>query len=312
MFSRRPSRRQSNIRKTYAAFPNSRNGCWRRPTENVDYGDSVSLAAALEERSCTIVTVTVPEGSSSAQICLDEMFVYRLTDEGWTKTETPWEWTDNGSYSVVKLDCGRDFDFGSFNNVSGVAAYSFTYTPAQKMEITCVNINRDWTIKLYKTDASDHTVSLRGAVFALYSPASQDQLTDAQIEEARADASLDAALQLDKTRTEGAVVYYLADIVVTGQSGTCTLENLLEDSYLLLELQAPAGYNLDSTVYKIDRDAETLEVDVTIENTSGYVLPLSGGNGTARYYTAGTVLMLVSCCGGYVIWLKRRKWDTRG
>ena len=94
-------------------------------------------------------------------------------------------------------------------------------------------------------------------------------------------------------------------------------------TYHLVETQAPAGYNrLDGPVVitvsdtgngdevlsdndrEVTYSSETEIFAVTVANTRGFVLPLTGGTGTNRFYAIASILILGSAL---VIFGKRRK-----
>lgn len=99
-----------------------------------------------------------------------------------------------------------------------------------------------------------------------------------------------------------------------------TLTHLLDGTYQLTEITAPAGYNLltDPISFVIENGqlkesetaSEVVKLDsakktVTIYNTAGIELPETGGMGTLMTTMSGMALMLIAL--GYLILVKRRE-----
>ena len=100
--------------------------------------------------------------------------------------------------------------------------------------------------------------------------------------------------------------------VTTPDSGKFTIKGLDADTYYLTETKQPAGYNKLSASIKvvIDKDGKisvgdpgTEATTVEVENNTGTILPITGGNGTSLIYFLGAVLALVS---GVVLITKQR------
>ena len=116
------------------------------------------------------------------------------------------------------------------------------------------------------------------------------------------------------------------DPISVGTDGTVSIGNLESGTYILTETKAPDGYNLLSSeiIITVDSREETTGHPVkynlngesnptnaelingvyviTVSNTSGMELPMTGGLGTEYISTIGGLMMLVSC----IIIIRRR------
>lgn len=152
-------------------------------------------------------------------------------------------------------------------------------------------------LKLHKTDASDVTKLLEGAVFKL----------------ARAAESGEQGEKLTVNGTELDVVYVSfydnADLtgeqvteVTTDKNGIALFYGLAHGEYYLVETAAPEGYNkltepvsvtIGATSH-LDDDTATAEIEgtsVTVRNSAEFELPTTGGIGTTVFTVAGIVIM---------------------
>lgn len=90
--------------------------------------------------------------------------------------------------------------------------------------------------------------------------------------------------------------------VVTNNSGKFRIKGLAAGNYKLYETKAPSGYNLLASAVNINIDAEgnvsvgSTQVGdsdyVKVRNSSGNVLPSTGGIGTTIFYVAGSILLI--------------------
>ena len=247
------------------------------------YTTKEELVAALGDTPYAEYTVTVKAGQSLSDSI-------RLQTDKWT-------WTNGEKYTIVELPCGGEYSFKRFLN-SVNSTYTLTYTQAQTQIITCENTALRWSIDLTKENTS-HTV-LSGAVFALYSPNSSDQLST--VPEEYAD------LNIGLTADNGGKTWYLKAVKTTSEDGKLNWSDLLEEQYYLLEVKAPDGYNLNSPAGQILRqDKETQGIySVTVVNRSGSSLPETGGIGT-HLYTLGGLLLLLGAATILLYHLGRRR-----
>lgn len=88
-----------------------------------------------------------------------------------------------------------------------------------------------------------------------------------------------------------------ADVFVTTTDGKANINGLKDGIYTLIETKAPAGYNLLSETIKVvvagsDTDTTKLTYKVDVGNSTGSLLPGTGGIGTQIFYIAGAALLL--------------------
>ena len=88
-----------------------------------------------------------------------------------------------------------------------------------------------------------------------------------------------------------------ADVFVTTVNGEAEVRGLKNGTYYLIETEAPAGYNLLSETIKVvvagsNTDTTKLTYKVDVGNSTGSLLPGTGGIGTQIFYIAGAALLL--------------------
>lgn len=88
-----------------------------------------------------------------------------------------------------------------------------------------------------------------------------------------------------------------ADVFVTTVNGEAEVRGLKNGTYYLIETEAPAGYNLLSETIEVvvagsDTDTTKLTYKVDVGNSTGSLLPGTGGIGTRIFYIAGAALLL--------------------
>lgn len=90
-----------------------------------------------------------------------------------------------------------------------------------------------------------------------------------------------------------------ADVMITETDGSALFKGLKDGDYELVETEAPAGYNLlekpvPVTIKGSNASDESLAVISEVANSTGAMLPSTGGVGTAIFYGAGISLILLA------------------
>lgn len=101
-------------------------------------------------------------------------------------------------------------------------------------------------------------------------------------------------------------------VVTTDAQGNANFDGLENGTYELIEVEAPAGYNLLTTPTKVtvngsDADVTTLTITSQVENNSGTQLPSTGGVGTTIFYIIGAILVV----GAGVVLVTRRRMNAQ-
>jgi LPXTG-motif cell wall-anchored protein len=106
------------------------------------------------------------------------------------------------------------------------------------------------------------------------------------------------------------------NVVTTPVDGKAVMYGLEEGTYYLVEIKAPAGYNLlsypvavtlNEQSHQVDDPAtEEVEPDMTVKvaNSNTFVLPETGGIGTVIFTVSGGLMTLA---GGAILTLKKRE-----
>ena len=208
-----------------------------------------------------------------------------------------------------------------YNQISSYSSIKVTYTAAVNKDavVTTGNINNaylDYNNDPYgeatwQTVADTKTVYTYGIQVKKTDGANQP-LSGAEF---TLSTDTDGENTIDFVGTNG--VYHKAEAGETGAAtvavdgeGNLTLSGLDVGTYYLTETKAPGGYNKLSAPIEItitdaknaagedapdgivdDEGAATGYVEATVVNTQGFVLPTTGGMGTALFTIAGVVLM---------------------
>ncbi len=148
---------------------------------------------------------------------------------------------------------------------------------------------------LLKVDATDHTHTLAGATFKLFRNATEQEVAN-QVEGLTYLVGMASAVVpvsfYDNAELEGEKV----TLVTSGEDGKIAIYGIAHGTYYLVETEAPVGYNLMEG-YKeliVNSTSHLEENTIIIENTTGDMLPGTGGMGTLFLTYGGGMLVLIS------------------
>ena len=260
---------------------------------NLDGLTAAQAAEALKDVEYTVLDLVVPQGESQSQaVMLKDQYQVTGFDEesqSWTvDTTKAWVWENGADYTIYELPIvnAREYAFGTIGG-SGTNGYVYHHNWAEKVTISSVNTRRVWNIEVLKKAADGRQQVLADAWFGLYSPNEADAIAAKDLPEELKGRDYPTELSYNEK------TYYLCDIAVSDEEGKLIWEKLNEMDYLVRELKAPAGYNLNEEVFFAERpeDVSFNTVNLIARNTSGYEMPESGGMGTMLFTAAGTALM---------------------
>lgn len=204
----------------------------------------------------------------------------------------------------------------TFNNTTGStnaweSYFASTYTGAGEPEVSIANIYEPY-VKLKKVNADNSTIVLADAKFKIYKKDTSGNKT---------------YLKKDGSKWSAASSEEDATLFTSDANGNIDIGRLVpavsDVTYYFEETDAPSGYNKlakpiaftvkndgtveASNVDDADNSVATLEWDssyytITVKNTSGVLLPITGGIGTTIFYVAGGAIIVIA-----VILLMRRK-----
>ena len=180
-------------------------------------------------------------------------------------------------------------------------------------------------IEIVKYQTGDESKKLPGATFVLYKRGAETDTKQDGVDYDTVTANGTTKYYprnyyryIEATPIEGAKVQWVTDknqanTETTDNNGAASFKGLANGTYYLLETKAPAGYNQmteakDVQVNGGDTEAQ-LSVKAEVANSTGAVLPSTGGMGTTVFYVLGAVLVLGA---GVLLVTKKRMSRSEG
>lgn len=248
------------------------------------FNTSDELIAQLdaEGRTYKQIELSVEQGKSASE-------KLKLELEGW-------QWNPGDSYTIAEIQNQQDYKLGGWNNPSSKAV-TFTYNPDTSTALNCTNIWQKWSVNIHKIDGTHSDTLLAGAVFAVYSPNSDDLIAD--------EAYSALFFKPEKTVEDSdGIIWFLCKIAVTDENGNAEFTELPRKKYLLAEVKAPDGYKLDWKSRVID--SSYMSSPLVIQNFTMTELPYTGGVDIGLCVTIGTLIATASLFLIVFRWRKQR------
>lgn len=159
---------------------------------------------------------------------------------------------------------------------------------------------------ILKVDSVDDTKTLAGATFEVYRTLKRNETEEGT-----------TPITVDGTTYNMVKVsfYNNADMtgekvwsLTTGEDGKGYIYGLAYGEYYLVETKAPDGYNklAEPTKFTINENSHEDANVITVENTTGFELPETGGIGTRAFVLGGAMLMLGACAAAVLLRRKER------
>ena len=194
---------------------------------------------------------------------------------------------DNGTTEVNTKETNKvTFDYSNYPYVEN----------SHKQKTDTVDVTT-FAIKIDKYVKNDEDAKLANAKFDLYRTATQ------------AEVNAGSAVKIPHTTVNG---IKLESDLVTDANGTATFAkyeaNGTNYDYYLVETRAPSGYNILDNAVKVNFTDTEVEATagvytVKVPNSSGILLPITGGTGTVIFTIIGIALMV----GAVVLFVVSRK-----
>lgn len=246
-----------------------------------------TMSAGLTYKALTSVNLVKANGTKTDITSSVTYAKTGTTDNSFTLTIDPTVLANDDFYSNVSVEAvytatvNTNAVIGGAGNPNKVdLSYTNSYNQTSTIEGNEVKVFT-FDLTVIKVDANNTATKLSGAGFTLYTDNACSTVA-----------------------TNGAEV-------TTGSDGTATFTGLKAGTYYLKETTAPAGYNINSTVYKVN-----ISDNGTVTNANGETItqvevgdtplltPNTGGMGTMMFTIGGAALI---ACAGVLFLIVRKK-----
>ena len=154
-------------------------------------------------------------------------------------------------------------------------------------------------MKVVKVNGNDTTQKLTKAKFQIFTDAEAKTPLTVKVDDKNVNV-------VAETGDNGEAIFVL-------EGTTTTFKFDATQTYYAKEITAPTGYNLNSSVFKVNIDKSkeyTFVGNVTVDGNNAVAnypvtVPSTGGMGTMMFYVGGAVL--IACAGALLFVLKRKK-----
>ena len=250
-------------------------------------------------RSYTTSKLTLSMGQSLSDVQSLYAYDFWKTGRTYTITEIP----VHDSYALNRWRMETESSF-----LQSGDSMTFTYDNSDSQTVVAVNKNLSWRFNIHKISDFNGN-SLPGAVFALYSPDSEDTMIDSgkisgNVYTYEPNLTIPVVMEYEDE------TWYLSRVEVTNNSGNISFNNLNRERYFYREIKAPKGFILPERTEHIVMSTDTdsaygTVVSREITNHYGYEIPSYGGHGTWRFLMTGVPLVLAS--SGLLIYRRRKR-----
>ena len=145
-------------------------------------------------------------------------------------------------------------------------------------------------IVIDKYETGNESTKLAGATFVLYKAGTT--------EGSKLYYKYTAATNDTAAKVEWVADKSQATSKTTGSNGAASFDGLANGTYYLEETAAPAGYNLLEKPVEVKVNGGTTETQLSVTakvaNSTGTLLPSTGGMGTTIFYVLGSILVLAA------------------
>ena len=144
-------------------------------------------------------------------------------------------------------------------------------------------------INIYKHDAKNKNNPLEGAKFKLAKVVAQGTEGSATLVTEGGNVNV----VYEEFWTSADLTGEKANVAVTDENGAAVICGLKKGTYYLVEIQAPAGYNLLSypVAVTLNENSHWESHKVDVANSNAFELPVTGGIGTTIFKIVGVVLI---------------------